>query len=96
MDLYLKFPDEATGRSVLFHPNGDRRYVNIDVIGTIYQKSTSPDEKPTPLEGWHANVRLVSVPVWDEERKKDVMTPEDPSALLPYQVQVSSPVRVWA
>lgn len=95
-DLYLKFPDEETARALLFQPNGDRRYVNIDVLGTLYNPPSQPGQPPVPLDGWHVNVRLVSYPEWDEERKQTVMVEEDGTPLEPYVVQVATPRRVWA
>jgi hypothetical protein len=51
-DLYLKFADQAQADEILYTemtPN----YVNIDVLGIIYQQ-------PEPIleDGWHVNVRL--------------------------------------
>jgi hypothetical protein len=95
-DLYLKFENEAVANSVLFDAQGDRKFVNIDVIGTILIPDASPSEPPVTLDGWHANVRLVVIPKWDETLQQDVMTMEDATPLLPYAIEVKSPVRVWA
>ena len=96
IDLYLKFENEAVANSVLFEENGDRKFVNIDVIGVISILELSPCEPPVTLDGWHVNVRLVVIPKWDETLQQDVMTMEDATPLLPYVVEVKSPVRVWA
>ena len=96
IDLYLKFESEAQLLSVLFeeaepmlNEEGDRlnaqyrqRYANIDNIGVIYEPASDPEASPVPIEGWHANVRVVPG--------------EDETPLLPYSVTPSQPRRVWA
>lgn len=84
-DLYLKFPDEASATSLLYadeQPN----YRNIDVLGTLYEGGQWDEEgneiiAPTPIEGWHVNIRLVDG--------------EDVEPLLPYAVTPATPIRVW-
>ena len=104
-DLYLAFTDEAAANAVLFtqeptewdntdpenpvatawepRPN----FANIDTIGVIYkptgemlQGEDGAYPAMAPIEGWHVNVRLVG---------------EDASALEQYQVNPSTPMRVW-
>jgi len=57
---------------------------NIDVIGTIYERTGGTDEEPvmTALPGWHVNVF--------------VLPDEDASVLEAHQVFPATPVRVWA
>lgn len=86
MDLYLKFPDEATATSLLYSGE-EPAYTNIDVIGTITEGGQWDEEgnelvAPTVIEGWHVNIRLIEG--------------EDAEPLLPYLVTPSSPIRVWA
>ena len=58
-------------------------YRNIDVIGTIYERTGGTDEEPvmTALDGWHVNVL--------------VLPGEDASVLEAHQVFPATPVRVW-
>jgi hypothetical protein len=101
-DLYLSFPDEATAKSVLYRIEGAQEatdetpavegyevpnFANIDTIGIIYKPTGEMlqgeyGEYPAtaPIPGWHVNVRVVG---------------EDASALEPYQVTPSTPMRVW-
>lgn len=86
MDLYLKFPDEATANNLLFtdeQPN----YHNIDIIGLISEGGEWDEEgneivAPTVIDGWHVNVRLVGE--------------EDSELLFPYVVTPATPKRCWA
>ena len=60
-------------------------FQNIDTIGVIYEGGEWDEEgnvviEPTPLDGWHVNVRVVS---------------ENPEPLEPYKVEVNTPMRVW-
>lgn len=102
-DLYLAFTDEAAANAVLFtqeptewDEEGNATafeprqcYANIDTIGVIYKSSgeTTTDaegnEMPVmaPIEGWHVNVRMVDG--------------EEGAALEQYQVNPSTPMRVW-
>ena len=59
-------------------------YRNIDVIGTIYERTGGTDEEPvmTALDGWHVNVL--------------VLPGEDASVLEAHQVFPATPVRTWA
>ena len=103
-DLYLAFTDEAAANAVLFTQeptewdnSGDEpvataweprpNFANIDTIGVIYkptgemlQGEDGPYPAMAPIEGWHVNVRLVG---------------EDAAALEQYQVNPSTPMRVW-
>lgn len=76
-DFYLRFADEAEANGVLFNQDDEGnvtpKFQNIDVIGAIY-------DGETPLDGYHANVRVVD---------------EDSSALEPFAVFPSAPRRVW-
>lgn len=58
-------------------------FANIDVIGTIYERTGGTDEEPvmTALDGWHVNVRLVN---------------EDSAALTAYVITPATPMRIWA
>ena len=61
-------------------------YTNIDTIG-VMQSGGEWDENgeevtpPTPIPGWHVNVRLLDG--------------EDGDALAPYAVEVNTPMRKW-
>ena len=101
-DLYLSFPDEATAKSILYRIEGAQEatdeapavegyevpnFANIDTIGVIYkptgntlQGEDGPYPEMAPIAGWHVNVRLVG---------------EDGTALLPYSVTPTTPVRVF-
>ena len=88
MDFYLKFPDEATARAVLFDGE-DPLFRNIDTVGVIHKPTgemLDTDEGPMPvmqaIPGWHVNVRLVDG--------------EDGAALEPFAVTPTTPSRVWA
>jgi hypothetical protein len=80
-DYYLKFDSEADATAVLY--DGETaRYVNIDVLGVLYERNDDPEAEPVPLQGWHVNVRVV---------------PGEESAILdPYAVHPTLPRRVWA
>jgi hypothetical protein len=91
IDFYLKFPDEATAKAVLYRIEGVTEesegyevpnFQNIDTIGTIY-KNVGTEENPDmqALDGWHVNVRLVG---------------EDVTPLEPFRVYPDTPNRVWA
>ena len=102
MDLYLKFTDETAANAVLYTTHAEvldaegnvvseayttPNYINIDVLGILYQKAPDPlpdPYEPIPLDGWHVNVRT--------------MPDEDSSALQAYEVTPAPSVwrRVWA
>jgi len=81
---------EETGRQVIEverEPYEVAKYLAIDLIGTIYKptgKMLKSDEgdvpEMAPLEGYHANVRLLN----------------DAPELESYRVHPVTPVRVWA
>lgn len=88
-DLYLAFADEAEAESHLYDSlefDGATvlvpRYVNTDVLGTIYNRDDTDPENPvfTALPGWHVNVRA------------DEYAPE----LEAFRVYPATPRRVWA
>lgn len=109
-DLYLRFDTPEQADAVLFktetlpEPESPeeidgrqriKRYVNralfrnTDVIGVISRPTGQMVEvdgvsvpEMAPLPGWHVNVRL--------------LPDEDGSALAPYSVTPSAPMRVWA
>jgi hypothetical protein len=95
IDLYLKFESEAQAEDILytevpveFNEDGDvvssnkkPNYVNIDVLGIMYEEQDDPSVEPNELSGWHVNVRVVDG--------------EDETPLLPYSVQPTLPRRVW-
>jgi hypothetical protein len=71
-----------------YHVTDAHKYA-LDVIGTIWKPTgkmlqTEEGEVPemAPLEGYHANLRVVNG--------------EDSSNLETYKIDVSSPVRHWA
>lgn len=101
MDFYLKFASEEEARSVLYtvtpavsdeetgvvteetvKPN----YMNIDVLGVIYEPTAEVDADGypvmAPLDGWHVNVRTIG--------------DEDGAALESFKVMPKAPRRVWA
>jgi hypothetical protein len=80
-DLYLKFADQAQADEILYKETTPN-YVNIDVLGIIYQHQDDPEAEPIPEEGWHVNVRLLD--------------DEDAEPLIPFQVYPTLPRRVWA
>jgi hypothetical protein len=103
MDFYLKFTDETAANAVLYTTHAEvldeegnviseayttPNYINIDVLGILYQKQEIPDPEnppePIPLDGWHVNVRT--------------MPDEDSSVLQAYEVTPAPAVwrRVWA
>jgi hypothetical protein len=101
LDLYLSFQDAAQADSVLYTVTPEvvdedgnvvseayttPNFINIDVLGILYQKQEIPDPEnpPIPLEGWHVNVR--------------VMPDEDSAPLNAFEVSPAPSVwrRVWA
>lgn len=88
MNHCLKFPNQATADSVLLDSENPH-YRNIDVIGVIYKPTgamlAGEDRIEYPemqsIEGWHVNV-------W-------VLPDEDATALQPYVITPTNPVRVW-
>ena len=61
-------------------------YANIDTIGVMYTGGEWDAEgnvivEPTPVDGWHVNVRLADG--------------EDVAKLDPYAITVQTPLRVW-
>lgn len=103
IDYYLKFKDQVEAEDVLAAINA-----SVDVIGTIYKPTgklladTEGNEYPelAPLEGYHVNLRLASLPVTqivDEETGEvtDTFSPI-PDLLAPYIVEPTTPSRVWA
>ncbi len=98
-DFYLKFPDEATAKSVLYtttlevtDENGvvvqegsvKPNFANIDIIGTIYAKT--PDPMPEGYEPVALDGFHVNVRV----------VGEDTSSLTTYAMTPVNPRRVWA
>lgn len=103
-DLYLRFDTPEQADAVLFEtetlpaPEGSEEpaqtfkrpiFRNTDVIGVISRPTGQMVEvdgvsvpEMAPLPGWHVNVRL--------------LPDEDGSALAPYSVTPSAPMRVWA
>lgn len=87
MNYCLKFQDQFTADSILL--DGETpRYHNIDTIGVIYNTGatlTGEDGIEYPemqaIDGWHVNV-------W-------VLPEEDATALQPYVITPTNPVRVW-
>ena len=101
IDYYLKFASEDEAKAVLYtvtpavlNEEGEvvteeqvkPNYMNIDVLGVLYEKQEIVDPEnppePVPLDGWHVNVRLVDG--------------EDGNALQPFAVVPTQPRRVWA
>ena len=108
-DFYLRFADQAQADSVLYtntpvlavvDPEGNvitpagedivtPNFANIDVIGTIYKPSILGQTDENGIEvpvmdallGFHVNIRAVNG--------------EDTSAIAPFAVVPSVPVRVW-
>jgi hypothetical protein len=85
-DIYLSFQDEIEANSVLY-TNNLPNYLNIDVIGIVYQKPTDPISEdyvpiPYPSPNFGVNIRL--------------MDDENIEPLKPYIVQPKHPMRVWA
>lgn len=98
MDFFLKFQSEEAANAVLYTTHSEvldeegnvvseayttPNYINIDVLGILYQKQDNPEDTPIPLDGWHVNVRT--------------MPDEDSSALQAYEVTPTPSVwrRVW-
>lgn len=99
MDFYCKFTSEEAANAVLYTTHAEvldeegnvvseayttPNYINIDVLGILYQKQDNPEDTPIPLDGWHVNVRT--------------MPDEDSSALQAYEVTPAPSVwrRIWA
>lgn len=86
-DLTLKFPDQAQADDLLADFLST---ASIDTVGVIYKttgvmlESEEGEQYPElqAIEGWHVNLRC------NEQL--------DTSALVPYIVEVKTPVRVWA
>lgn len=83
MDLYLKFPDEATAQAALYDADAVPKFRNIDTIGVIMKRTGGTDEEPvfTTMTGWHVNVRALD--------------DEDVSGLETFETNPATPVRVW-
>lgn len=100
-DFYLKFASEEEARSVLYtvtpavlNEEGEvvteeqvkPNYMNIDVLGVIYEPTAEVDADGypilAPLDGWHVNVRTIN--------------DEDGTALDPFKVEPKNPRRTWA
>lgn len=94
---YLAFENEAQANSVLYTTTVDEQgeivyktpnYVNIDVLGTVYEPAPIPTPEdyvpvPYPAPNYGVNVLVVGS--------------EDPTPLLPYSVQPTPyPQRIWA
>lgn len=91
MTNYLRFPDEATAKTVLAdYLAEDGAWITashshaLDVIGTITRGGEWDDEgnvivEPIVLNGWHVNYRGELPNGWDA-----------------YAVWPEQPVRVWA
>ncbi len=80
-----RFNEEQEPIEFVTKPN----YRYVDVIGLIYkptgerlQGEDGEYAEMQAIPGWHANVRL--------------MPGEDTSALLEFEVQPETPIRVWA
>jgi hypothetical protein len=81
---------------------------SIDFVGTIYRptgnmlEDLDGNEYPelAPLEGYHVNLRLASLPVTqsvDEVTGEVTEIPSPiPDLLAPYIVEPTTPSRVWA
>ena len=99
MDFFLKFTSEEAANAVLYTTHAEvldeegnvvseayttPNFINIDVLGILYQKQDNPEDTPIPLDGLHVNVRT--------------MPNEDSSALQAYEVTPAPSVwrRVWA
>jgi hypothetical protein len=99
-DFYLKFENKEQADSVLYtvtdevtdaegvvvqEASSKPNFANIDVIGTIYKPTEAVDEEGNPvmeaLTGYHINIRAVDG--------------EDTSAIAPFAVVPSVPVRIW-
>lgn len=89
-DYYLKFASKEEYESAmpeeLKSPAGQNHAV--DVIGIIYHDGTYDENgetisPPTPIDGYHVNLRMVNAPL--------------PESLVAYTIEApSTPKRVWA
>ena len=102
-DFYLKFESKEQADSVLYtttdeitdeqgvvvqEASSKPNFANIDVIGTIYKPSILGQTDENGIEvpvmdalvGFHVNIRAVG---------------EDTSAIAPFAVVPSVPVRIW-
>jgi alkyl hydroperoxide reductase subunit AhpF len=74
MDFYCKFTDETAANAVLYTTHAEvldmdgnvvseayttPNYINIDVLGILYQKQEILEDAPIPLDGWHVNIRTM-------------------------------------
>lgn len=66
-DLYLKFADQTEAEVNLYdftEVDGELvltpKYLNTDVLGTLYDIDNTDPENPivTPLDGWYVNLRV--------------------------------------
>ena len=83
-DLHLKFPTEAEALAALFNEDDQPRYaMSIDIIGTIYKPAGVMLDADTP--------EMAAVDGWHVNTRG-----EAPEELLPYSINPTQPVRVWA
>ena len=90
VDLFLKFPDEATAQATLYTEEQPRFQSSVDTIGVIHKPTGEmlqgeDGEYPAmaPLDGWHVNLR-------------GTFTEEQMAELEVFAVTPEQPVRVWA
>jgi len=84
IDLYLKFTDEAEAMAALFNEDGQPLYqMSIDVIGTIYKPTGVMLDAETP--------EMAPIDGFHVNTRG-----EAPEALMPYSINPTQPVRVWA
>ena len=82
-DLYLKFADEAEALAALFEDGRSKYQMAIDIIGTIYKPTGVMLDADTP--------EMTAVPGFHVNTRG-----EAPEELLPYSINPTQPVRVWA
>jgi hypothetical protein len=87
LDLFLKFPDEATAQANLYTEEQPRFQSSVDIIGVIYKTIGDMDAEgnflTAALPGWHVNLR-------------GTFTEEQLAELDVFKVEPTNPVRVWA
>ena len=85
--VYEEYEDGSPTDTILVEEQVKPNYMNIDVLGVLYEKQeiVDPENPPTPIpyDGWFVNVRVID---------------EDATDLEPFRVdpEPTTPIRIWA
>lgn len=108
-DLFLRFPDEATAKTHLYHielaydgydqqlvtEHLTPRYKNLDVIGVIDSDQFVWSE-PEEIDGYVSEPQRVYIPLPGWHVNIRALPDEDIASLLQFEVFPTNPRRVWA